>query len=360
MLVVDTIKTIAPHAPHAAEAGAPSQTQIEATSGVDALIDHNQPHAKVWLEVLEERRRHGDLVCLEVSDDSREVLRLLLPFQDRVAALMDEGDEVLIALEMFQAIRRLNRSHPRFADFYGLLETARSQRATVIITDDLVTHEIVDVRLAAPEAEEGPGPKSDAAALVDAPAETAPPVMSLAYARQLFTAVSLQTCTAIEPESTCIPFLYPDEGCWVRAHQMWRVIARDFGVQMWKSWNYGGYSEKFRPLRAATRNHPNCYVDWIYHVAPVVTVSGLGPYVLDPSLFSQPVKEEQWTSVQKNEGKSVLVQSTGGIYLRTFGGEITYDPNYIATETNLRKFRGDLKLRSVGKDGPPPYRHCQL
>lgn len=361
MLVIDTIRTIGLHVPHAAEPGAPSLTRVESASGVDALIDNSQPYAKVWLEILEERRQHGDLVFLEISDESRQVLRFLLPFRDRVAALFGGKEEVLIALEMFEAIRHLNRSHPRFSHFYELLEAARAQRAPVIITDDPETHEIVDVRLAPPVAEGERGPKSDAAAI--APAATAPPEISMDLAVEMFQTVSAQTCYPLTPTDSCNPFLYPDEGCWVRAHQMKRVIEQKTGIQVWKSWNYGGFATEVLPLKLKTRNHPNCLVKWKYHVAPLVTVTGYGFCVLDPSIFSHIVTQKAWKDVQQYD-KSILVNTVGDVFNREFTREsdpekITYDPSYLLTDGYLRYFRDKLKLRSAEK-GPPPYSHCPV
>ena len=49
----------------------------------------------------------------------------------------------------------------------------------------------------------------------------------------------------------------------------------------------------------------DCCVYWWYHVAPLVTVkTDLGPikYVIDPSMFDEPVSIAVWTAAQENHG----------------------------------------------------------
>ena len=50
-------------------------------------------------------------------------------------------------------------------------------------------------------------------------------------------------------------------------------------------------------------------MEWWYHVAPVVMVRRFGvvkPYVIDPSLFNEPVPVERWYNIQtSHEGASI-------------------------------------------------------
>ena len=109
----------------------------------------------------------------------------------------------------------------------------------------------------------------------------------------LFAAVSAMNCdlpALPNASATCVPFLLPDTGCWVRAHMMCELLrSAPHEVEAGKVWAYGF-------LEAGSKNHPNCKVDWNYHAAPVVRV-GEGPsdlMVLDPSLFSEAVPLNTW------------------------------------------------------------------
>src|SRR5205823_3577984 len=42
---------------------------------------------------------------------------------------------------------------------------------------------------------------------------------SSARAQQVFNAMAATTCDPLTVPSPCIPFLYPDDGCWARAHE---------------------------------------------------------------------------------------------------------------------------------------------
>jgi hypothetical protein len=107
-------------------------------------------------------------------------------------------------------------------------------------------------------------------------------------------------------------------------------------------------------LRVTTPNHPYCYRQWIWHVAPTLQVdTGAGPetYALDPALFDRPVPLAVWKTAL-GDRKATLNPSGADVfnyYLKT------YDPAYAETEMLLEYYRNDLKLRAVGPHGPPPY-----
>ncbi|MCC7442581.1 MAG: hypothetical protein IT285_13165 [Bdellovibrionales bacterium] len=87
-----------------------------------------------------------------------------------------------------------------------------------------------------------------------------------------------------------IPFRYPDDGCYARAHEMSRILELN-----------GIYSRKvfiLGDLRADTPYAPGGSVDWRFHVAPVVNVlkpdGGSVEMVFDPSIMTGPVPFEEW------------------------------------------------------------------
>jgi hypothetical protein len=157
------------------------------------------------------------------------------------------------------------------------------------------------------------------------------------------------SCNPLTVPVPCIPFLYPDNGCWARAHEMCRLmIAMNLSPK--KVWIQGG-------LQVNTRNNPSCVVNWWWHVAPTLCVRGPSFFqrremVIDPSLFTTPVTKATWKSVQ-GDPSATLTSSSASIFLM---GNVT-DPTYTQTNTDLARYRLQLYCRSLNM-GPPPYANC--
>lgn len=177
--------------------------------------------------------------------------------------------------------------------------------------------------------------------------------VTIQKARQLFNLVNSKICCPALAASPCIPFLYPDDGCWGRAHEMCRLILAQ-GVTPKKVWIYGS-------LNTPTINHPSCHVLWGWHVAPTLDVTiggGTQVYVIDPSLFNEPVMQATWKKAQ-GDPNAVLKASAASIFYRNYSGTYTEtDANYAKTQQVLNTYRNKLKLRATGSDGPPPYIAC--
>ena len=108
--------------------------------------------------------------------------------------------------------------------------------------------------------------------------------ISLEYAQELFDYVHSQKE---------IPFRFPDDGCYARAHAMAILLERE-GIISLKAFIEGD-------LLVETYNHPLGYVRWWFHTAPVVLVEDGGRFiemVLDPSIFDKPVPVEEWFFIQ--------------------------------------------------------------
>ncbi len=159
------------------------------------------------------------------------------------------------------------------------------------------------------------------------------------------------TCDPLTVPAPCIPFLYPDDGCWARAHEMYRLMLA-MGVTAQKVWIT---ADTF--LHVLTRNNPNCYVDWGWHVAPTICVCQSfffsQPMVIDPSLFKTPVTKAQWKAIQNDPG-ATLTDTDGSIYM-LWGNQT--DPSYTQTNYFLNYYRLQLQARSL-QYGPPPYANC--
>jgi hypothetical protein len=131
---------------------------------------------------------------------------------------------------------------------------------------------------------------------------------------------------------------------------MCRLMIAD-GAQPEKVWIRGS-------LRVTTTNDPFCYVEWWYHVAPTlqVLINGVAQtYVVDPSLFNEPVSLATWKGVQGDPSASLT--ATGADQYGPYGGT---DTSYSQTKTDLDHYRDTLKLLTAEPGGPPPYSHCMV
>lgn len=312
-------------------------------------------------------------VYLEIDPGTSEITRLLLPYVTRVAGVRPSDDGLEVELTNSHARHVLR---PGTADFdaleQALREATRDGRVLIVTEDE--THNIIDVRGFTP------GPDGDLPPLPPFPEPKLPkwpwPIswlievwrwrwwpwwwvrwgcVSPARAQQVFDAMAATSCNPLTVPAPCIPFLYPDDGCWGRAHEMCRLL-RNMGLSPRKVWiDAVGPS-----LKANTRNHPQCFVQWGWHVAPTICVRRwswwfLWPSekVIDPSLFSTPVSKATWKSVQNNP--SATLTDTDWTQFWKSGGP---DPTFSHTNTVLEDHRVLLQLRSQSSVGPPPYAHC--
>lgn len=155
-------------------------------------------------------------------------------------------------------------------------------------------------------------------------------------------------CPPLTVPAPCIPFMYPEDGCWARAHEMRRLML-DMGHASRKIWIHGS-------LRTPTRNSPACEVRWGWHVAPTLCVRRWLLFarrlVIDPSLFDGPVTRAIWKSVQGHPD-ATLTDTHGSVYLFP----ATTDSGYSGTLHYLAHYRAQLLNRAISQ-GPPPYAHC--
>jgi hypothetical protein len=82
-----------------------------------------------------------------------------------------------------------------------------------------------------------------------------------------------------------ISWMYPDDGCYARAHLMTHKSYAK--IPMMKLFIFGS-------LHAKTSNHPQGYVDWWYHVAPIVRIGDV-MFILDPAIEPErPLTLDEW------------------------------------------------------------------
>jgi hypothetical protein len=114
-------------------------------------------------------------------------------------------------------------------------------------------------------------------------------------------------------------------------------------------------------LKANTKNHPQCFVEWNWHVAPTLCVRRwwlfLFPFaeqkVIDPSLFTTPVSKSTWKGAQNNPNATLT--DTDWTFFRQWGET---DPTFTKTDGVLGTYRLALQTRALSSAGAPPYAYC--
>jgi hypothetical protein len=337
--------------------------EVELDDGRRIRLDPQNERSEGFARVLAGLAELKHPVYLEVDPKTDTVARIIVPKVGRVRAVREVEGGIEIELHKSQARHLLRRDRADFAEMEAILRKAEAgHRLLMLSPDDGQT--IEDLRLFKPGPDDGPVPDF-------------PPFpetrldwldwflrrlrwpwwprgcVSSWRAQQIFDAMSATTCNPNGIAPPCIPFLYPDDGCWARAHEM-RRLMNNMGIYPRKVWIEGN-------LHTPTRNNPNCFVPWGWHVAPTICVRRSWLFwwwpaerkVIDPSLFTTPVTQAQWKSVQGDPG-ATLTDTDGSIYYM-FTNQT--DDTYSETNWYLDYYRIAL-LSRVNQDGPPPYANC--
>jgi hypothetical protein len=298
---------------------------------------------------------------------------VLIPHVTRVANVRFGDDGVEVELDNSHGIHRIDPDASEAEEIEQALREALHDGRVVIVTED-DAHNIIDVRAFTP------GPDGELPPLPPFP-EQKPGrwpwfiqllievwrwrwwpwwwcrfgCVSSYRAQQVFDAMAATTCNPLTVPPPCIPFMFPDDGCWGRAHEMCRLML-DMGIYPSKVW----INAVNGLLHANTRNNPNCYVEWFWHVAPVICVRRWSWWcfwpvdmVIDPALFTTPVTKATWKNVQNNP--AATLQDTDWTYFRQSGQT---DSDFSQTAGVLATYRLKLQQRSLLPAGPPPYANC--
>jgi hypothetical protein len=315
-------------------------------------LDPGNSRSAPYAGLLDQLRNMRRPAYIEFDAATRRITLLLIPLVSRVLNIA-EAEDVTVELEHSHARHLLKRANQYFSEFLAVLRDAQANQTWVAVTDD--KQEIIDARpFAAPAVTSPPQPLEPKPTGFDALIDWLRSqiqrlrCVSAKKAQEMFVLVSAQSCNPLTVPAPCIPFLYPDDGCWARAHEMCRLMIAA-GVQPAKVWSSGS-------LHAKTRNNPNCFVNWGWHVAPTLCVRTslffvVEDRVIDPSLFTAPVSKQTWKDVQSTTAQ--LMDSDWTLYRRP----AETDPGFVKTQSDLAYYRTQLQLRSIN-DGPPPYANC--
>lgn len=347
--IVDTVRAISGAAESAAAPGTAGadMTSISFAGGRNGLLDRASPRSAVWAEVLTSLQETGSPAYVEIDPASGVITNLLAPLVVQVGDIgAAEGDEIPVELIISHARHFVRRSNPDAEALLEALRRAKAENGAVAVTEQPDTHEIIDVK-PAPRPKWAESLVETAAAPPDGTAVASP--VTAARAAELFRLCNARLCCPASAAAPCIPFAYPDDGCWGRAHEMSRLMIAA-GTTPDKVWIFGG-------LRANSINNPNCHVNWGWHVAPTVTVNG-AITVIDPSLFPGPVSRDAWKGVQ-GDPAALLVGTPWTVFWRNrTGSSSVTDPSFTETNAVLNTYRNQLRLRATGPSGPPPYPNC--
>lgn len=320
-----------------------TQFNFVLSNGERARVSESDERSVGLRELLEEASAVRAPVLVEVDGPTGEIADVQVPLPaDGVSSVRDVSpQESEVELVRSQSRYVLRRSNPDYDNLRAALEAARDNGMKIFVTTS-------DERGIIHVEESGRPfhlePESETRALAASP-------IALAAAEALFGQMATNSCQPRTPGAGCITFMFPDDGCYARAHEMCRLIGP---AKTGKVWSYGR-------LTALTRNSPDCRVSWRYHVAPTVLVEHAGSsksYVIDPSLFSKPVPVATWTGAQGDPAATVVETSSEPFY-RSPEGVVQKDPDYVETNEVLSTFRLKLKERSA-KKGVPPYAHCPV
>ncbi len=360
--LVDRISNLSPSAETLMlrEAQPPPQfVTVNFQGGRSGRLDMSLRRSAVWAQVLDSLRQSNQPAYLEIDPENNIINQLLLPYAVRIGELtpMEEGD-IEVEFIISQAAHYLRRANPDFDELQTALQTAQEEGGAVLVTET-DNHEIIDVRPLPEGIREPP-----------LPSETPPPPeddpVSPERAQDLFDLMNAISCDPITATAPCLTFLYPDDGCYARAHKICHLMSEEYGEDPEKIWIYAS-AWPLSSLNVQTANHPSCEITWRYHVAPTLEVntdSGIEKWVIDPSLFTRAVTENEWRNRHHDAG-ATLEYSDASIYYKARGDTVgTPDDDLSDTEIALTRFRNLLMLRSANL-GPPPYscpisRNCTL
>lgn len=138
-----------------------------------------------------------------------------------------------------------------------------------------------------------------------------------------------------------IPFDYPVDGCFARAHEM-SGIMQERGIASGKVFNYAA------PSALSVPGTEFGDITWVYHVAPIVNVQGSDgitrQMVFDPSLSDRPLTFGEWQTASGGPaGQRLETTSSETYYYRpdnvmdptAMVGTILTDPTHTATNATL-------------------------
>lgn len=114
--------------------------------GVTGLLDMSNRRSAIWREVLESLRQMGRPAYVEVDPRTGVITDVLQPIPFRVTGITEDPDGLVVELEISQALHRLRRTNPDYDELAAALRAAYDAGLPVLVTENVDTDDIVDVR----------------------------------------------------------------------------------------------------------------------------------------------------------------------------------------------------------------------
>jgi hypothetical protein len=338
------------------EEALPNKVTIHFKTGQIGHLDLKDPLSAHRARRIERQVQAGKPVYVEIDPESNVITNVRIPQVYKVEQINpDDYGNLQVRLQPSSTIHLLLKSDSDFESMRDSLQEAMADGTERLITDTRDDHEIIDVR----KLEENPGGSSGP----EPPTPPDDPPVSEVRAEVLFTNMKNESCPPCDPNidipgAECLSFLYPDNGCWIRAHIMCLLMMQggpdtttnppeDPG----KIWIDFGAS---CPVNVPTVNHPDCRVRWCWHVAPTLQViqpGGNETWVIDPSVSPAAEFKNDWRNRQ-DSGASL--QEGPWTDWSRYGDGNGANKDLADAHYAMQYYRGEL-LDRCDEVGPPPY-----
>ena len=216
-------------------------------------LDPENPRSAGFARVLHGLSSQRLPVYVEVDPGNDTVARVLIPVVGRVVALAPVAGGLGVELDTSHAVRLVRSGDEDAAGYEAVLRRALEHRRPMLLVPD-EAGAVIHVRELTPDVEGGlppfpphpwPKPRPWPWRLLRrwwlwlrwwlwwpiwwlrCPSAT--------RAQEVFDAMAATTCEPLAVPPPCIPFLYPDDGCWARAHEMCRLMI-DMDLSPRKVW----------------------------------------------------------------------------------------------------------------------------
>jgi hypothetical protein len=300
----------------------------------------------------------GILTLSGADAGAATVTTLDIPLVARILEISETPEGHLIEFDRSAARHLLAPARKALLD---PLAAALEDGSLVIVQEDSYTHEILDMeRASGLLAEATPALRLPSARRADGArvlerADAPPSELTRMTRRQADDFIRQMDTTescglpSSDPDR-CIPFRYPDDGCFARAQRMCTLLLGQ-DVVPGKIWIYG------QRLVHRTENHPACQIAWTWHVATVVADADSGePLVLDPGLFDVAVDPVTWTN-KMEDPTATSVFTTHEPFLRSRRGRITLESRLgISGRDEAESYLRIYRQRLIDRRPPPPFR----
>lgn len=325
-------------------------------TGQTGYLDLKDPLSAHRARRIERQARADKPVYVEIDQESNVITNVRIPQVYKVEQLNpDDYGNLLVRLQPSSTIHLLLKSDPDFESMRDSLQAALADGTERLITETRDDHEIIDVRKPEENPGESPGPEP--------PAPPTDPPVSEARVGELFTNMKNWSCLPCDPSidlpgAECIPFLYPDNGCWIRAHIMCLLMMEggpdpttnppEDPEKIWIDFGSGC------PINVPTANHPDCQVPWWWHVAPTLQViqpGGNETWVIDPSVSPASEFKNDW---RNRQDPSASLQEGPWTDWHSHGDGNGSNKDLAYAHSAMQYFRGEL-LDRCQELGPPPY-----